>query len=92
MPAQAWKARPGDPVRLKSGGVVMTAERVNHGGEPPFARCVWLDARQVLHTAFIALDALALVEDAGTDDGTDCPETRMVGGQDQNNNKISRLR
>jgi uncharacterized protein YodC (DUF2158 family) len=66
MAALACNARPGNPVRLKSGGVVMTAERVNLGGEPPFARCVWLDARQGLRSAFIALEALEL---AGVEEG-----------------------
>jgi uncharacterized protein YodC (DUF2158 family) len=42
---EAWKARAGDLVRLKSGGAVMTAERVNHGVKP-FAQFAWFDARQ----------------------------------------------
>jgi hypothetical protein len=64
----------------------MTAERVSHGVERSFARCVWFDARQALHRAFIALDALDLV----TPDefpNTDCPEARMAGGNN-NNNKL----
>jgi uncharacterized protein YodC (DUF2158 family) len=60
MDGEAWTARAGDVVRLKSGGVVMTAERVNPEAEHPVARCVWLDARQTLHREFIGLGALEL--------------------------------
>ncbi|HEX4198887.1 MAG TPA: DUF2158 domain-containing protein [Caulobacteraceae bacterium] len=58
MGGEAWTARAGDAVRLKSGGVVMTAERVNHEAEHPVARCVW----------FIGLDALelAIAEDSAS--------------------------
>jgi uncharacterized protein YodC (DUF2158 family) len=68
MAGEVWQARAGDPVRLKSGGVVMTAERVNHQAEHPVARCVWLDARQALHREFIGLDALelAIAEDSAS--------------------------
>ena len=65
---EAWKARAGDRVRLKSGGAVMTAERVDHG----VARCIWQDARQALNKAFIGLDALDLVTPKEWT-GTDCP-------------------
>ena len=50
----------GDVVRLKSGEAVMTAERV-FDREHPFARCIWFDARETVHSAFIGLAALDLV-------------------------------
>ncbi|HZC17247.1 MAG TPA: hypothetical protein VE309_10830 [Caulobacteraceae bacterium] len=88
---EAWKARAGDRVRLKSGGAVMTAERVDHGVEHPFAQCVWLDVRWMLQKAFIALDALDLVtpEESAS---TDCPEVRMAGDHNNNNNNNNNLR
>ena len=91
MDGEAWTARAGDAVRLKSGGAVMTAERVNHGVEEPFARCVWIDERQTLHTAFIGLDALDLVtpEESAS---TDCPEARMAGDNNNNNKNNNKLR
>jgi uncharacterized protein YodC (DUF2158 family) len=51
----------GDVVRLKSGGVLMTAERVFDRVEHPFARCIWFGARKTFHRAFIDLSALDLV-------------------------------
>ncbi|HZC17739.1 MAG TPA: DUF2158 domain-containing protein [Caulobacteraceae bacterium] len=85
MAGEACKARAGDRVRLKSGGAVMTAERVGHGAEHPSARCVWFDARQAPHMAFIGLEALDLVtpEESAS---TDCPEVRMAGDNHNNNN------
>ncbi len=50
----------GDVVRMKSGGAVMTAERV-FDREHPFARCTWFDARETVHSAFVELAALDLV-------------------------------
>jgi uncharacterized protein YodC (DUF2158 family) len=85
MDGEAWIARAGDRVRLKSGGAVMTAERVNHGVEHSSARCVWLDARQAPHKAFIGLDALDLVS-SDESASTDCPEVRMAGDNHHNNN------
>ncbi|HEX4199156.1 MAG TPA: DUF2158 domain-containing protein [Caulobacteraceae bacterium] len=89
MAGQAWKARPGDVVRLKSGGAVMTAERINHGVDQPFAKCIWLDARQAPRRAFIVLDALDLVSDEDSAN-TDCPDARMAGGNHHNNNNERR--
>ncbi|HEX4199810.1 MAG TPA: hypothetical protein VHZ26_20420 [Caulobacteraceae bacterium] len=43
MGGKAWEARAGDLVRLKSGGAVMTAERLNPAVEHPFAHRAWLD-------------------------------------------------
>jgi uncharacterized protein YodC (DUF2158 family) len=51
----------GDVVRMKSGGAVMTAERVFDGVKHPFARCIWFGARKTFHRAFIDLSALDLV-------------------------------
>jgi uncharacterized protein YodC (DUF2158 family) len=51
----------GDVVRMKSGGAVMTAERVFDRVEHPFARCIWFGARETFHRAFIDLPALDLV-------------------------------
>jgi uncharacterized protein YodC (DUF2158 family) len=84
MAGRAWKARAGDVVRLKSGGAVMTAERINHEVEQPFARCIWLDTRHAPRRAFIALDALDLV--SPEESPADCPETRMAGKNHNNNN------
>ena len=50
----------GDVVRLKSGGAVMTAERV-FDRERPFARCIWFDARGTVQCACLELAALDLV-------------------------------
>jgi uncharacterized protein YodC (DUF2158 family) len=55
----------GDVVRLKSGGAVMTAERV-FDREHPFARRVWFDARETIHRAFVNLAALDLVNTEGS--------------------------
>jgi uncharacterized protein YodC (DUF2158 family) len=38
--------RAGDRVRLKSGGPVMTVERVNGRAPVPYSHCSWMDARQ----------------------------------------------
>jgi hypothetical protein len=43
------------------------------------------------HTAFIALDARALI-DAEESANTDCPEARMAGENPKNNNKNNKLR
>ena len=56
----------GDLVRLRSGGRIMTAERVFDGLERPFARCIWFDARETIHRAFFNLPALALVNREGS--------------------------
>ncbi|HZC17184.1 MAG TPA: DUF2158 domain-containing protein [Caulobacteraceae bacterium] len=85
MAGEAWKARAGDRVRLKSGGAVMTAERVGHGVEHSSARCVWFDALQGLHREFIGLDALHLVT-AEESASTDCPEVRMAGDNHHHHN------
>ena len=50
----------GDVVRLKSGGPLMTVERV-FDREHPFARCIWFDARGTVHSACLELAALDLV-------------------------------
>jgi uncharacterized protein YodC (DUF2158 family) len=55
----------GDVVRLKSGGAVMTAERVSDRVEHPFARCIWFDARETIHRAFLELAALDLINPEG---------------------------
>jgi uncharacterized protein YodC (DUF2158 family) len=91
MAGEAWKARAGDRVRLKSGGAVMTAERVGHGVEHSSARCVWFDARQAPRKAFIGLRAFIGLEalDLVTPEesaSTDCPEVRMAGDNHNNNN------
>ena len=95
MDGETWKARAGDVVRLKSGGVLMTATKVNHEVKHPFAQCVWFDVRQALKCGYIELDALDLVtpEESAS---TDCPEARMAGGnnnnKNKNNNKNNKLR
>ena len=72
-PAPAWAApmamssnpppvQAGDTVRLAGGGAVMSVERVIYDVERPFARCAWMDARDVLHRAFVNIDALERVE------------------------------
>ncbi|HEX4199017.1 MAG TPA: hypothetical protein VHZ26_16390 [Caulobacteraceae bacterium] len=86
MAGEARTARAGDAVRLKSGGVVMTAARVGHPVEQPFARCVQPDARQALCAAFVAVDALDLGS-AEAFTNTDCPDARMAGGNNNNNSK-----
>ena len=55
----------GDVVRMKSGGAVMTAERVFDRVEHPFARCIWFDARETVHSACLGLVALDLVNAEG---------------------------
>jgi hypothetical protein len=76
MVGEAWTARAGDAARLKSIGVVMTAERSDHAVEPPSANRA-------------GPDALAPVrpEEFGS---TDCPETRMAGDNNNSssNNKL----
>jgi uncharacterized protein YodC (DUF2158 family) len=52
----------GDLVRLKSGGPVMTAERVLDHLPRPFALCVWFDARPEFHRSCINLAALERAE------------------------------
>jgi len=45
----ASELKPGDVVRLKSGGPKMTVESVDAGSKGPFAQCVWIagpDARR----------------------------------------------
>jgi len=59
--SDAPQVQVGDRVRLKSGGPVMTAERVMHQAMYPFAQCTWIDARERMNRAFVNLDALALV-------------------------------
>ena len=54
----------GDLARLKSGGPLMAVERV-FDREQPFARCLWFDARETLHSACIGLVALDLVNVEG---------------------------
>ena len=54
----------GDVVRLKSGGAVMTAERV-FVVEYPFARCIWFDARETIHHPFLDLAALDIFNPEG---------------------------
>ena len=54
----------GDVVRLKSGGPLMTVDRV-FDREHPFARCIWFDARETVHSACLALAALDLVNAEG---------------------------
>jgi uncharacterized protein YodC (DUF2158 family) len=54
----------GDVVRLKSGGSLMTVERV-FDREHPFARCIWFDARETVHSACLGLVALDLVNAEG---------------------------
>jgi uncharacterized protein YodC (DUF2158 family) len=79
MAGEAWNARAGDVVRLKSGGAVMTAERINRDGEQPFARCIWLDARGAPRRVFIDLEALDSVSPQDLAN-PDCPDARMAGG------------
>ena len=59
------EVKAGDVVRLKSGGAVMTAERVNHAVPVPYTNCSWMDARDNIHRAFINLDALERVDPEG---------------------------
>ena len=55
----------GDVVRLKSGGPVMTAERVFDRVPRPFAHCAWFDGRAALHRAFVNLPALERADPEG---------------------------
>ena len=58
----APRPQPGDRVRLKSGGAVMTVERANHAVGRPYVQCSWMDAREKTHWAFHTIAALDLVE------------------------------
>jgi uncharacterized protein YodC (DUF2158 family) len=48
----------GDLVRLKSGGPLMTAQRVSKHTDSPFAACTWFDQLERPHTAYIKTVAL----------------------------------
>ena len=50
----------GDVVRLKSGGPLLTVERV-FDREHSFARCIWFDARETVQRAYLELVALDIV-------------------------------
>jgi uncharacterized protein YodC (DUF2158 family) len=52
----------GDLVRLRSGGPVMTAERVLDAIPHPYARCAWFDAREQPHSGSFQTVALELVK------------------------------
>ena len=67
--SQPSRVKAGDVVRLKSGGPRMTAERVDHRVELPYAHCIWIDARSAARTMFVKLDALELA--SGDDDQPD---------------------
>jgi uncharacterized protein YodC (DUF2158 family) len=85
--------RVGDTVRLGSGGVVMTIERINRAVEQPFAQCAWVDGIKRLQRAFVTLDALEVVRPKGLATTTaDCPEARMAGENNNNNNNNSNRR
>ena len=52
----------GDLVRIRSGGPIMTAARVEDQVERPYARCTWADARNHVRFVSIDIDALVLVD------------------------------
>jgi uncharacterized protein YodC (DUF2158 family) len=60
----------GDRVRLMSGGVVMTAEKVRPNVPMPYALCRWMDARDKIQHAFISFEALQLVDAEGQTSST----------------------
>jgi uncharacterized protein YodC (DUF2158 family) len=53
--------RPGDNVRLRAGGAVMTVERVDRSVSQPYAECAWMGAHSKMHKAYVKLDALEFV-------------------------------
>jgi uncharacterized protein YodC (DUF2158 family) len=55
------KLTAGDLVRAKSGGPIMTAERVIDDIEEPYARCIWFDAHQRAQCVSYKTAALELV-------------------------------
>jgi uncharacterized protein YodC (DUF2158 family) len=56
----------GDLVRLRSGGPVMTVERIEYDVPDPFARCAWFDARELAHSGSFKIAALDLVDEEET--------------------------
>jgi len=60
-PNPTAQLKPGDKVRLTSGGAVMAVERVDRRVEHPYAQCAWMDARRRMQKAFVKLDALELL-------------------------------
>jgi uncharacterized protein YodC (DUF2158 family) len=63
---QHLKLKAGDLVRLRSGGPVMTAERVSYELQDPYARCVWFDERNLPHSESFKIPALELVKEEET--------------------------
>ena len=55
---QATKLNDGDLVRLKSGGPVMTAERVSYMSYDSYAHCTWFNAREQMQKAYFKTAAL----------------------------------
>ena len=55
---QQSELKPGDLVRLRAGGPVMSAETVRYG----YARCAWFDPRQAPHWRNFMITALERLE------------------------------
>jgi hypothetical protein len=83
---EAWEARAGDLLRLKSVDAVMTAGRVDRGVERPALPKTFDPLREC-----IALDGFDLAS-AEAFTSIDCPEARMAGDNHHNNNKNNKLR
>lgn len=56
-------------MRLRSGGPVMTAERVSYDVPDAYARCAWFDAREIPHAEHFKTAALEVVEPEETRPG-----------------------
>jgi uncharacterized protein YodC (DUF2158 family) len=52
------KPMPGDLVRLRSGGPVMTTERTWYDQPLPHVSCVWFDVRQLPQRSNFKIEAL----------------------------------
>jgi uncharacterized protein YodC (DUF2158 family) len=61
------KPKTGDLVRLRSGGPIMTAERVFSEVPEPYVRCAWFDARELAHGASFKTEALEFVQSEETE-------------------------
>jgi uncharacterized protein YodC (DUF2158 family) len=63
---QKTRLKAGDLVRVRSGGPIMTAERVSCELQDPYACCVWFDERNPPHGESFKIPALELVDEKET--------------------------
>jgi uncharacterized protein YodC (DUF2158 family) len=54
--------KPGDLVRLRSGGPLMTASSTMYAVKEPFVHCAWFDVRDVQHSANFKVAAIRHVD------------------------------